>query len=148
MQTTPKPHPKGCQVVDVFTPEKRSWVMAQVKGRDTKPELLVRSLLHRLGFRFRLHRADLPGKPDIVLPRHGKVIFVHGCFWHGHKGCRRATRPTSNTTFWNNRLDGNTRRDRTTERRLRRLGWGVLVIWECETKSMAKMEARIRRFLA
>ena len=81
-------------MADVFSAEKRSWIMSRVKGRDTKPEKLVRSIIFRMGFRFRLHRRDLPGTPDIVLPRHGKVIFVHGCFWHGHEGCQKAKRPT------------------------------------------------------
>lgn len=138
----------GGSMVDVFSREKRSWVMSQVKHWDTKPERVVRSLLHRMGYRFRLHRADLPGKPDIVLPRYRKVVLVHGCFWHGHLGCRRATRPTSNTNFWNARLDGNMERDRTNQRRLRRMGWGVLVVWECETTRLSKLEARLRRFLA
>ena len=88
-------------MTDVFSQEKRSWIMSRVKGRDTKPEILVRSFIFRMGFRFRLHRRDLPGTPDIVLPRHSKVIFVHGCFWHGHKRCPRSKRPTTNANFWN-----------------------------------------------
>jgi DNA mismatch endonuclease (patch repair protein) len=135
-------------MVDVFSAEMRSWVMSRVGHWDTKPEKVVRSLLHRMGYRFRLRRANLPGKPDIVLPRHRKVVFVHGCFWHGHVGCRRAARPTSNVDFWNARLDGNMERDRTNQRRLRRMGWGVLVIWECQTTCLTKVEARLRRFLA
>jgi len=105
-------------MTDVFSQEKRSWIMSRVKGRDTKPEILVRSFIFRMGFRFRLHRRDLPGTPDIVLPRHGKVIFVHGCFWHGHKRCPRSKRPTTNENFWNKKLDGNIKRDKRYRREL------------------------------
>lgn len=134
-------------MADVFTPEKRRWIMARVTSSDTKPELVVRSLVHRLGFRFRLHAADLPGKPDLVLPRHGKVIFVHGCFWHQHANCERAQRPTSNVLFWNKKLDGNTSRDRRNLAKLRRLGWKALVIWECQTTSASRLERILTRFL-
>lgn len=102
--------------------------MSRVKGRDTKPEMLVRSLVHRMGFRFRVHRRELPGNPDIVLPRHGKAIFVHGCFWHGHKRCSRSKRPKTNKTFWNNKIDENIERDKRFRRELRRMGWKVLVV--------------------
>src|SRR5688500_15685000 len=98
-------------MADTFTKEQRSKIMSQVKSTNTKPEILVRQLLHRMGYRFRLHRKDLPGKPDIVLPRHHKVIFVHGCFWHGHEGCPRAARPTTNVDFWNTKIDRNVERD-------------------------------------
>jgi DNA mismatch endonuclease (patch repair protein) len=121
--------------------------MSRVKGRDTKPEILVRSFIYHMGFRFRLHRRDLPGVPDIVLPRHGKVIFVHGCFWHGHKNCLRSKRPTTNETFWNNKLDANIKRDRRYRQELRRMGWKVLVIWECETKAPDKLLRKLERFL-
>ncbi len=93
--------------MDAFSREKRSQIMSRVSGKNTKPELIVRSQLHKLGYRFRLHRKDLPGKPDITLPKHKKVIFVHGCFWHGHTDCRRSKRPTSNEKFWNEKLDKN-----------------------------------------
>lgn len=108
--------------------------MARVRCRDTQPELVVRRLLHRLGYRFRLHRKDLPGHPDIVLPKYRTVIFVNGCFWHQHPGCKRAARPTSNTDFWEKKLNGNQQRDRTVRQQLQDQGWRVLVIWECEIR--------------
>lgn len=126
---------KACsgRAVDIFSREKRSAIMAQVKSRNTSPEKTVRSLLHRLGFRFRLHRADLPGTPDITLPRYRAVIFVNGCFWHQHRGCSHAARPASNRRYWNDKLDRNVARDAMNIRLLRKLGWKVLVVWECQT---------------
>ena len=120
---------------DHLTSEARSRNMAQVKGRDTKPERLVRSLLHSMGYRFRLHRKDLPGCPDIVLPRHRKVIFVHGCFWHGHKSCRRSDRPSTNREFWDKKIDATITRDARNLDLLRAVDWKVLVVWECETRN-------------
>ncbi|MFH1114633.1 MAG: very short patch repair endonuclease [Pseudomonadota bacterium] len=134
-------------MTDVFTPEKRRRIMARVKGADTRPEILVRSLVHRMGFRFRLHRRELPGCPDLVLRKHGKVIFVHGCFWHGHQGCRRSGRPSSNMEFWNRKLSGNMERDARNQESLRKDGWKVLVVWECETKDREKLKAILRDFL-
>ncbi len=134
-------------MADVFSAEKRSWIMSRVKGRDTKPEKLVRSIIFRMGFRFRLHRRDLPGTPDIVLPRHGKVIFVHGCFWHGHRNCSRSKRPATKQDYWNRKLDGNIKRDRRYRLELRRMGWQVLTVWECETKSPEKLLRKLERFL-
>lgn len=134
-------------MADVFSQVKRSWIMSRVRGRDTKPEILVRSFIFRMGFRFRLHRRDLPGTPDIVLPRHRKVIFVHGCFWHGHKGCPRSKRPTTNENFWNNKLDGNIKRDKQYRLMLRKVGWKVLIVWECETKKPEKLLRKLERFL-
>lgn len=134
-------------MADVFSKEKRSWIMSRIRGRDTKPEMLVRSVVHRMGFRFRLHCRELPGKPDIVLPRHKKVIFVHGCFWHGHKQCLRSRRPTTNTEFWNKKLDANIARDKRVRMNLRRLGWKVLVVWECETSDPDRLFAKLERFL-
>jgi DNA mismatch endonuclease (patch repair protein) len=132
---------------DVFSKEKRSWIMSRVKGRDTKPEILVRSFVHRMGFRFRIHGRDLPGNPDIVLPRLGKVIFVHGCFWHGHRRCLRSKRPTTHKGFWNKKLDQNIERDERFRRMLRRKGWRVLVVWECETRKQEKLLWKLERFL-
>jgi DNA mismatch endonuclease (patch repair protein) len=100
----------------------------------TAPELAVRKLLHRMGYRFRLHRGDLPGKPDIVLPRHGKVIFVHGCFWHAHSGCSRGTMPASHQEFWERKITRTTQRDSENVRDLQQLGWSVLIVWECQVK--------------
>ena len=134
-------------MTDVFSKEKRSWIMSRVKGHDTKPEIMVRSVIHRMGFRFRIHRRDLPGNPDIVLPRHGKVIFVHGCFWHGHKHCSRSKRPTTNEEFWNRKLDGNIERDKRFRETLRRMGWKVLVVWECETRKHEALLRKLERFL-
>ena len=115
--------------MDVFSREKRSQIMSRVSGKNTKPELVVRSLLHNMGYRFRLHRKDFPGKPDITLPKHKKVIFVHGCFWHGHINCPRSKRPTSNKTFWLEKLDKNMERDKVSINNLKELGWNVLVVW-------------------
>ena len=134
-------------MTDVLSKEKRSWLMSRVKGRDTKPEKLVRSVVHRMGYRFRLHRRDLPGTPDIVLPRYAKVIFVHGCFWHGHKRCPRSGRPGTNKKFWNKKLDENIERDERIRRKLRRMGWRVLVVWECETRKPDKLLRKLERFL-
>lgn len=120
--------------------------MRRVRGSNTKPEVAVRRLLHAMGYRFRLHRADLPGKPDIVLPGRQAAIFVHGCFWHGHPGCEAARRPASNRAYWDRKLDGNIARDKRNRAALRRLGWRVLVLWECRLKS--GLEARFRKFLA
>jgi DNA mismatch endonuclease, patch repair protein len=122
-------------------------MMALVKGKDTSPEKKVRSIVHRMGYRFRLHRKDLPGKPDIVLPRHKKVIFVHGCFWHGHEGCPRSHRPTTNTEFWDSKLDHNMKRDRSNQKRLKEMGWNVLVVWECQLKNIERVIATIERFI-
>jgi len=133
-------------MADTFSKEKRSGIMACVKGRNTKPEVQVRSLLHGMGYRFRLHRADLPGKPDIVLPKYGKVIFVHGCFWHGHD-CKRAARPTSNVGFWNQKIDGNIARDRRACEDLRKAGWKFLVLWQCQLKDKEALSERLNRFL-
>lgn len=120
-------------MADCFSPEKRSWVMRQIRGRDTKAEVLLRSLIHRSGYRFRLHRADLPGKPDIVLPGHRVLIYVHGCFWHGH-GCRKGRRPKSNSDYWNLKIDRNIARDQKHIRDANLQGWRPLVVWECELR--------------
>jgi DNA mismatch endonuclease, patch repair protein len=128
---------------DVFTPEHRSRVMASVKGRDTKPELKVRRLLHRLGARFRLHRKDLPGAPDIVLPGRKLAIFVHGCFWHGHDCPRGARVPKQNRPYWQAKIERNRARDEVAGAALAGQGWRVETIWECEMKDEAQLEARL-----
>lgn len=135
-------------MADSLTPEKRSWLMSRIKCRDTKPELVVRSAVHNMGFRFRLHRSDLPGKPDLVLPRHNKVIFVHGCFWHQHKGCRISHKPSSNTSYWNKKLARNVERDKKHQILLRKLCWRVLTIWECETKKPNKLLNKLAKFIS
>lgn len=129
--------------MDKFSPDERSRVMSAVHGRDTAPELAVRRMLHSLGFRFRLHRSDLPGKPDIVLSKYRTCIFVHGCFWHQHPRCKRATRPTSNVEFWDKKLLGNIERDKKNYRALKALGWKVLIIWECKTKNVEALKQQI-----
>lgn len=134
-------------MTDVLTREQRSLCMSRVRGGNTSPEMVVRSTLHKLGFRFRLHRRDLPGTPDVVLPRWNTIIFVHGCFWHGHGGCRRAERPESNAEFWRMKLDSNIQRDERNRRELNALGWKVLTVWECETRK-ANLEGRLLELLS
>ena len=124
-------------MADVHTSEQRSYNMSQIKGRDTKPEKTLRSLLHRNGFRFRIHYSKLPGRPDIVLPKYRSVIFVHGCFWHRHPGCRYAYAPKSRTDFWNEKLNGNVERDRKNIHLLKKAGWYPIIVWECELKKNA-----------
>jgi DNA mismatch endonuclease, patch repair protein len=119
-------------MVDIVSPAVRSRMMASIKGKDTKPELVVRSFLHRAGFRFSLHRKDLPGRPDIVLPKYRTVVFVHGCFWHRHAGCRFATTPERNAAFWRSKFRENTLRDRRNRAALLQLGWRVETLWSCE----------------
>ncbi len=134
--------------MDNLTLNQRRKTMQRVRSKDTKPEMVVRQLAHAMGFRYRLHRADLPGKPDLVFPRLNKVVFVHGCFWHGHcckHGCRR---PESNQDYWNRKLDRNKQRDQQHRRALRRLGWSVLVIWECQLRDEDGLESKLRDFLA
>lgn len=118
--------------------------MSRIKSRDTKPELIVRSLLHRQGFRFRLHDRSLPGTPDIVLKKHKTVIFVHGCFWHQHKGCKYAAMPKTRREFWRQKLAGNVTRDRRNRKALEKLGWRVLVVWECEQKTASHLDSPIQ----
>ena len=120
--------------------------MASVKTKNTAPEVKLRSILHRNGFRFRLNRKDLPGKPDIVLPKYKAVIFVHGCFWHGHD-CKRGRRPQTNKEFWNEKIDGNIKRDKVNEIKLKELGWRVLVVWQCEIKNQDDLVKRFNDFL-
>ena len=122
--------------------------MARVKGKDTKPEILVRSLLHKLGYRFRLHIRNLPGSPDIVLPRYKAAILVHGCFWHGHEGCKRATIPATRTQFWSAKIEGNRERDMRNLAALEELGYRCLVIWQCEIKDIELLKQRIVTFLS
>lgn len=121
-------------MADVVDPATRSRMMSGIRGRDTRPERQLRSALFARGFRFQLHRADLPGRPDLVLPRHRAAIFVHGCFWHQHPGCRFAARPATNEQFWANKLASNVARDAIKIDELRALGWRVAVVWECELR--------------
>ena len=133
-------------MVDVLTKEQRSRLMGRVSHFDTPPEIAVRRLLHSLGYRFRLHRKDLPGRPDIVLPRLKKVIFVHGCFWHRHTGCRKATTPKSNADYWQNKFAENVERDRRAIAELLRLGWEPMVVWECETRDIDALSQALSTF--
>ncbi len=121
--------------------------MGRISGRHTKPEIVVRKIIRDMGFRYRLNVRKLPGSPDIVLSTHKKVVFVHGCFWHGHKGCKRAKRPTTNVAFWNKKIDKNIARDKKTQRELKKLGWKSLVIWQCQIAKQEVLEKRISRFL-
>ncbi len=124
-------------MADVFTPEKRSEVMSCIRGRDTKPELALRSMLHRLGYRFTVHgpkNRTLPGRPDLILPKYSAVIFVHGCFWHGHENCSYFRLPKSSRAFWKAKIESNQARDLRNENALRHLGWHVVTIWECALK--------------
>lgn len=134
-------------MADKLSTERRSWNMSRIKSRDTQPEFAVRRMLHTLGYRFRLHRGDLPGKPDIVLPKHKIVIFVHGCFWHQHAACIDCSKPKTRSNYWAPKLQGNQVRDKKNRARLRRLGWKPIVIWECETKNAKKLESRLTRTL-
>jgi DNA mismatch endonuclease (patch repair protein) len=133
--------------MDTLTPEVRSEVMRRVRSKNTRPEMAVRRVLHGLGYRFRLHRPDLPGKPDIVLPRLRTVVFVHGCFWHRHPNCRRATVPASNAEFWSEKFSANERRDRRAKNDLRRNGWRVIVVWECEILTLGRLSNRLDKLL-
>jgi DNA mismatch endonuclease (patch repair protein) len=135
-------------VTDVYSPEKRSSVMRQVKGRNTTPELAVRKALTRLGARYRLHRADLPGKPDIVLPGRKLALFVHGCFWHGHDCARGARVPKQNRDYWVAKVDRNRARDAKAREALAALGWRVETVWECELKDAGALAARLGALFA
>ncbi|MDL2201330.1 very short patch repair endonuclease [Brucella intermedia] len=132
---------------DHLTTSERSALMAKVRSKDTKPELIVRKTAHRLGYRFRLHLPDLPGTPDLVFPRHRLAVFVHGCFWHRHPNCRRATTPTTNIVKWAEKFERNRLRDARAKAELEKLGWSVLVIWECETRSEKALAEQLAQWL-
>lgn len=131
-------------MVDHLTREKRSWNMSRIRSKNTKPEIIVRSLLHRMGYRFRLHRKDLPGKPDIVLTKYKTVIFVHGCFWHRHKGCKRCTTPSTNKDYWLKKFERNIANDRMYKKAIKKDGWKVIIVWECETQLISKLKKRFQ----
>jgi DNA mismatch endonuclease Vsr len=136
-------------MADTLTPEQRVKAMCSVKSRDTSVEMAVRSLVHAMGFRYRLHVSDLPGKPDLVFPSRRKIIQVHGCFWHQHLGCRHATMPSTNAEYWVHKLYSNVRRDNANVKALKAMGWKVMVVWECEAQARARQRLikRLRRFL-
>ena len=133
--------------MDTLTPAARSEQMSHVHGRDTRPELEVRRLVYAMGFRYRLHVKDLPGKPDIVFRRRRSVIFVNGCFWHRHEGCRLARMPKSKVDFWKEKLEGNAARDRRHIASLRQMGWRAFTVWEFELKDKERLAGRLRRFI-
>lgn len=132
-------------MTDTFTQSQRSEIMRQVAGKNTKPELVVRSLLHRQGFRFRLHRKDLPGKPDVVLPKWKAAVFVHGCFWHRHPRCKRASMPADNAEYWLAKFGRNIARDKASRKALEKMGWRVIIVWECELKRLDELGERLQR---
>lgn len=133
--------------MDRLSPEKRSWLMSRVKAKGTGPELAVRRMLHALGYRYRLHSLQLPGKPDLSFPSRRKVVFVHGCFWHGHEGCRYAKLPLSRVEFWRKKIEKNKQRDEKNFAEMKMLGWGVHVVWQCQLKSGEKVLEDLQRFL-
>jgi len=122
-------------MTDHISKQQRSWNMSRIRSKNTKPELVIRSMLHVMGFRFRLHRKNLPGNPDIVLPKYKTVIFVHGCFWHRHKNCKRCTIPKTNFEYWNSKFQKNVIKDQKNRAELIKLGWNVITIWECQTNN-------------
>ena len=140
-------------MTDHLSPERRSWNMSRIRNKDTKPEIMVRSILHGLGFRFTVNgpkNKKLPGKPDIVLPRYRTVVFVHGCYWHRHKGCKETTTPKTRTEWWQAKFDGNVERDKRNQHELKKLGWKVIVVWECEVKKaegIEKTALRLKRLI-
>ena len=134
--------------MDTFSPQERSDIMRRVRSRDTAPEKQVRSLLHRLGFRFRLHRADLAGNPDIVLTKHRTIVFVHGCFWHRHPGCPRASTPATRREYWLPKFRRTRERDHRNGKELRRNGWKVIIVWECELRDPDKLAKRLWRAIS
>lgn len=133
-------------MADSLTPEQRSERMSRIRSQDTKPELWVRSALHKAGFRFRLHRGDLPGRPDLVLPKYQAVIFVQGCFWHAHH-CQNGRIPSTRSDFWRAKFDANQRRDARNVRALRATGWRVLTIWECELAKPSERQPALNRLM-
>ena len=128
---------------DKLTPSQRHICMSSIRGKNTKPEVLVRKGLHARGFRFRLHNRKLPGSPDIVLPKYGVAIMVNGCFWHGHKGCRYATKPKTNVEFWETKIARNRHRDEVTNAHLEALGWHVITVWECELRGKTEAASKL-----
>jgi len=123
--------------------------MSKISGKNTRPEILIRKIAHNLGYRFRLHRKELPGKPDLVFPKYNKVIFVNGCFWHGHNKCTRSKLPSTNKKFWREKIEGNKRNDKSNKIKLKKMGWDYLVIWQCDIKksNTERLEKKIKTFL-
>ncbi len=134
-------------MTDKLTPARRSENMRRIRSKGSAPELAVRKAAFAMGYRFRLHRRDLPGKPDLVFPGRRKVVFVHGCFWHQHEECREGRPPGSNRAYWIPKLERNQQRDCEAQDALRHLGWAILIVWECQTVDLDRLSARLRRFL-
>ena len=134
-------------MADVLTPKQRSFNMSRIRSRDTRPEMIVRTIVHRMGYRYRLHKKELPGKPDLVLVRHRKIIDVHGCFFHMHKCKYGSVVPKTNATFWKTKRLSNVERDRRNFETLKRDGWRVMIVWECETRNLPSLSSRIEKFL-
>ena len=133
--------------MDLISKEHRSWNMSRIKSANTKPEMAVRSILHKLGYRFRLHRKNLPGSPDIVLPKYNSVIFIHGCFWHRHKDCKKAYTPKTKRSFWEEKFKTNIERDIKVKKELKSDGWRVFVVWECELSYIESVSKELEKFL-
>jgi DNA mismatch endonuclease (patch repair protein) len=132
--------------MDTFSPQQRSEIMRRVRSQDTKPEMIVRRLVHRRGFRYRLHAKELPGRPDLVFPKRRKIVFVHGCYWHAHR-CPASALPETHRDYWEAKLRRNAERDKRTVRQLRKAGWAVLTIWECQTRNRERLASRLIHFL-
>ena len=137
-------------MVDKFSKQKRSEIMSRIKSKNTKPEMTVRKIIYSLGYRYRLHRKDLPGKPDLAFISKKKVIFINGCFWHGHSGCKKSALPDTNYDFWNDKITNNVNRDTLNYKRLGDMGWKYLVIWQCEIKkdNIENIKSNIIHFLS
>ena len=135
-------------MIDYYTPDQRAALMSRIRGKDTKPEMIVRGMIHALGIGYRLHRRDLPGSPDIVFQGRRKVIFVHGCFWHRHSGCKFASIPKTRRNFWQRKFEQNVQRDEKTLDLLKDSGWKALIIWECETKKLKGLREKVMEFLS
>lgn len=133
-------------MTDHVSADQRSAIMSAVRGKNTAPELLVRKAAHRLGLRFRLHVGHLPGRPDMVLPKWRTVVFINGCFWHRHKGCKKTTTPKSNTVFWTRKFGENVRRDAANYAQLTQLGWRIVILWQCQVKTPKAAEAALRPY--
>ena len=136
---------QGRRMTVIVSEQQRSYIMSRVGSKNTKPELVVRSYLHRRGFRYRIHGEKLPGRPDLVFAKHKTVVFVHGCFWHRHDGCSRATMPSTRVEFWRNKFERNMARDQANQTELRKLGWRVVVLWECEIGTIAARDESLER---
>jgi len=134
-------------MADFMSSEKRSALMSRIRGKDTRPEMVVRRLVHGMGYRYRLHRKNLPGSPDLVFSGRRKVVFVHGCFWHRHPGCTLAATPSTRVEFWRRKFEQNVERDQRVVRRLKEMGWKVMIVWECETTDIEALAIRLKEFL-